>query len=119
MMTKFRPIAPKPAASASGSGESTADNGGVSTPGKRKYVKVKSFNKNRKKRKVVKPPERASSGGERVVTLPLMPETPDRKENNHQTVHDSRVRSSPMLLSFRNNNHETSPESQTYLSHKV
>ncbi|PWA80776.1 hypothetical protein CTI12_AA086320 [Artemisia annua] len=119
MMTKFRPIAPKPAASASGSGDSTADNKSFSPQGKRKYVKVKSFNKSSKKRKVVKSQERASCGAERVVTLPLMPETPDRKENNNQTVHDSRVSSSPMLLSFRNNSHETSRESRTYLSHEI
>ncbi|GKC90533.1 hypothetical protein Tco_1151182 [Tanacetum coccineum] len=131
MMTKFRPIAPRPVASASGSGDSLTDLGGVSTRSKRKYVKVKSLNKKKdndgKKRKVVviKSPERAACGGERVVTLPLMPETPDRKENNHQMmVHDSRTRSSPMLLSFGNNSHdETSREShvqtRTYLSQKT
>nr|GEW34860.1 hypothetical protein [Tanacetum cinerariifolium] len=131
MMTRFRPIAPRPVASVSGSGDSLTDLGGLSTRSKRKYVKVKSINKKKdndgKKRKVmvIKSPDRAACGGERVVTLPLMPETPDRKENNHQMmVHDSRTRSSPMLLSFGNNSHdETSREShvqtRTYLSQKI
>ncbi|XP_076927247.1 uncharacterized protein LOC143590741 [Bidens hawaiensis] len=73
IMLKFRPIAPKPVAA--GSGGSTADNGdGYVKCGrsKRKYVRVKKSERdNCKRRKKVK-----------ATTLSLLPETPDRKEND-------------------------------------
>lgn len=106
IMLKFRPIAPKPVAAGSGSGGSATENsdGYVKCGrGKRKYARV-NRNKNNKddskrcsadgKRKVSassSPPppsselESASRGGDAVVTLSLLPETPDRKENSSVT----------------------------------
>lgn len=117
MMLKFRPIAPKPVASGSGSGDSAMENGCKSGGGKRRYVRVKGNNRNKdnKKRKVsassFQPREAVSSGGDAVVTLSLMPETPDRKENSPAVSSSSEnldvlpVKvSCPIWLSFKNNN---------------
>lgn len=133
MMLKFRPIAPKPVASGSGSGDSTMEKGGKSGGVKRKYVRVKGNNRNKdnevKERKVstssFQPREVVSSGGDAMVTLSLMPETPDRKENspanstsseNLDNILPVKKISSPIWLSFKNSN-ETPPErQQTVLS---
>ncbi|GJX58674.1 hypothetical protein Tco_0290064 [Tanacetum coccineum] len=97
IMLKFRPIAPKPMASGSGSSSSTVDNteGGTKRR-KRKYVRSFKGNKamkntkdnSPKKRKVTLSSSSVSNGGETTervvnpVTLPLMPETPDRKKTS-------------------------------------
>ncbi|XP_024971659.1 uncharacterized protein LOC112510470 [Cynara cardunculus var. scolymus] len=105
IMLKYRPIAPKPVAAGSGSGGSTTENsdGGYVKcgRGKRKYVRVNKNNKKKddskrcsgdEKRKMSasssSPPppsseqESVSRGGDAVVTLSLLPETPDRKGNS-------------------------------------
>ncbi|KAK1407187.1 hypothetical protein QVD17_38800 [Tagetes erecta] len=114
--------------SGSGSSCSTAEHSdGRNKRRKRKYVRV---NKNKKdvtntrlkKRKVVSSsPDEKSGGGDAVVTLSLMPETPDRKENlpNSPSVlslsptvssaGENCNRFSPVLLSF--NNHQSSRDS--------
>lgn len=128
IMLKFRPIAPKPMAAGSGSGSgsscSTAEhNDGRNKRRKRKYVRVnknkKDFTNTRlKKRKVVSSDEN-SGGGDAMVTLSLMPETPDRKENSPSvlspTVSSSgENRFSPVLLSF-NNNQTTARDSECHV----
>ncbi|KAI3765948.1 hypothetical protein L2E82_15995 [Cichorium intybus] len=93
IMLKYRPIAPKPVAAGSASGGSTMENsdGYVKCRSKRKYVKGngnKKKNSNSRRcssenKKVTasscQPPP--SSKGDALVTLSLLPETPDRKEN--------------------------------------
>ncbi|XP_076881638.1 uncharacterized protein LOC143529819 [Bidens hawaiensis] len=119
IMLKYRPIAPKPMAAGSGSSCSTveqSEGSGKTRRRKRKYVRVNKkkkdmgTNSGSKKRKI------SASSGESsgVVTLSLMPETPDRKENSSnswQTSSPSETRDlvspsinckrqSPMLLNF-------------------
>ncbi|PWA35395.1 hypothetical protein CTI12_AA582470 [Artemisia annua] len=97
IMLKFRPIAPKPIASVSGSSSSTVDNteGGTKRR-KRKYVRSSNGNKAKKntkdnspkKRKVTPSSSSVCKSGETTVrvaspvTLPLMPETPDRNKTS-------------------------------------
>ncbi|KAL4566654.1 hypothetical protein LXL04_030774 [Taraxacum kok-saghyz] len=92
IMLKFRPIAPKPLAAGSGSSCSTMENSdgyGGTRRRKRKYVRVNS-NKTKKDKTTVSKKRNVSDqsspsvsdGGDAVVTLSLMPETPDRKENS-------------------------------------
>lgn len=91
ILLKFRPIAPKPMTSGSGSGSISSkveNNGG--TRRKRKYVRVNGKNNKKNTNTSVSKKRTVSNGGEKAVTLPLMPETPDRKENE------------PTLLSFNN-----------------
>ncbi|KAF5809127.1 hypothetical protein HanXRQr2_Chr04g0153451 [Helianthus annuus] len=102
IMLKFRPIAPKPMAAGSGSSCSTvehSDGSGGTPRRKRRYVRVNNNNNNKKnnnntspvskKRKLSNNHNIVSSGGahggDTVVTLALMPETPDRKENSPAT----------------------------------
>ncbi|XP_074322992.1 uncharacterized protein LOC141659948 [Apium graveolens] len=99
IMLKYRPIAPKPAFPSSGAGsvpESVELNGTNGRP-KRRYVKNGSKRAGTGRRKVS--PEKSSSGGswsggETVVTLPLLSETPEKKEI------PVRARNSPIWLSF-------------------
>lgn len=99
IMLKFRPIAPKPA-SGGGSGGSvpeSVDMYGINGRPKRRYVKNGSKRVGSGRRKVS--PEKSSSGGswsggETVVTLPLLAETPERKES------PVRAQKSPIWLSF-------------------
>lgn len=119
MMLKFRPIAPKPMASGSGSGDSTTENGGKSGRSKMRYVRVKGNKRNMddKKRKVstsssFQPSESTvSGGGDTVVTLSLMPETPDRKEELPAVIYSSSEKaskpSSSIWLGFKNNQQTT------------
>ncbi|KAL4584813.1 hypothetical protein LXL04_009423 [Taraxacum kok-saghyz] len=85
IMLKYRPIAPKPVSAGLGSGSSTTEsNGGYvkCRRGKRKYVRVNA-NKTKKNKKVTtssSPPPPLVE--ETVVTLSLLPETPDRKVNS-------------------------------------
>ncbi|MFS7940145.1 hypothetical protein Hanom_Chr05g00460221 [Helianthus anomalus] len=101
IMLKFRPIAPKPIAAGSGSSCSTvehSDGSGGTPRRKRRYVRVNNNNNKKnnnntspvsKKRKLSNNHNIVSSGGahggDTVVTLALMPETPDRKENSLAT----------------------------------
>ncbi|KAK9054573.1 hypothetical protein SSX86_025652 [Deinandra increscens subsp. villosa] len=90
IMLKFRPIAPKPipAGSGWGGGSMTGKSGGYVSCGrsKRKYVRV---NKNRKRKESSKRTEKTKveveahppSSSPPVVTLSLLPETPDPKKN--------------------------------------
>lgn len=110
IMLKYRPIAPKPATNSSGSGSSTAENNTAYVKigrGKRRYVRNNSNKKMdntgngsvtkrckcRKKRKSSSSDENESngrstvstgsvSGGDGIVTLPLLPETPEKKEED-------------------------------------
>lgn len=104
IMQKFRPIAPKPAAGGSVSGGSSTENSEVNVKSsgrgkKRRYVKhgkktsTKRGCRNNKLRRKSSSDETDPSsggsvtGGDPAVTLPLLPEIPDRK--------DSPVRGSP------------------------
>ena len=82
IMLRFRPIAPKPTSAGSVSGGSTLKSDQVylrSGRGKRRYVRDSSKRCNRK-RKASPDEKRDEIVGEAVVTLPLLPETPDRKD---------------------------------------
>ncbi|KAL9999551.1 hypothetical protein Hdeb2414_s0474g00901441 [Helianthus debilis subsp. tardiflorus] len=81
IMLKFRPIAPKPVATGSGSGGSS-DGYVKCVRSKRKYVRVKkSKNDNFKRQKSSseKTKVKVKVKETPVVTLPLLPESPDRK----------------------------------------
>ncbi|XP_059641924.1 uncharacterized protein LOC132283905 [Cornus florida] len=98
IMLRFRPIAPKPATSGSVSGGSTPEKNEVYVKNgrpKRRYVRHTNNNNNKSKRRYnrkrnssPKEPDTPSdkisggsdSGRETIVTLPLLPETPDPKE---------------------------------------
>ncbi|XP_058193949.1 uncharacterized protein LOC131310770 [Rhododendron vialii] len=121
IMLRYRPIAPKPAAGGSVSGGSSPENSEANASsgrGKRKYVKQrgkKSSNKgcrkysNKRRKSSSDKTETGQnssstggsvSGGDPAVTLPLLPETPDRR--------DSPARGSPserhtIWLNFSNN----------------
>ncbi|KAJ0679936.1 hypothetical protein HanPI659440_Chr16g0618671 [Helianthus annuus] len=84
IMLKFRPIAPKPVTT--GLASSAGDEYVKCGRGKRKYVRVKKIIRKKKdnfkrcggeKKKLKTSPPAYGA----VVTLPLLPETPDRKEN--------------------------------------
>lgn len=103
IMLRFRPIAPKPATGGSVSGGSSPESGDACVKtgrGKRKYVKDNNNNNskrcNTKKRKVSS--EEAGSGGDPVVTLSLLPETPDRKES--PATDKKQGKNVPIWLSF-------------------
>lgn len=82
IMLRFRPIAPKPVAGGSDSGGPTperADVCGKSGRGKRRYVRDNSNNNIVNSKRCNR--KRKASPGEKVVTLPLLPEAPDRKDS--------------------------------------
>ncbi|XP_076901232.1 uncharacterized protein LOC143555595 [Bidens hawaiensis] len=92
MMLKFRPIAPKPVASGSGFSDPRVENIGRSCSNKRRYVRVKRNNNKRKARPSTSSEKVISSGGDAVVTLSLMPETPEEKvlsRDGHVTLPDT------------------------------
>lgn len=125
IMLRYRPIAPKPAAGGSVSGGSSPDNSEANASsgrGKRKYVKQrgkksssKGCRKYSNKRRKSSSDETETgqnssstggsvSGGDPAVTLPLLPETPDRR--------DSPARGSPnerqtIWLNFGNNDNSS------------
>ncbi|KAA8540709.1 hypothetical protein F0562_024372 [Nyssa sinensis] len=127
IMLRFRPIAPKPASSGSVSGRSPPENNDVHVRtgrGKRRYVRDSNNNNKRcynRKRKASPPSGGSISGGETVVTLPLLPETPDGKEtpargspNDHfdLTGAKKQVQNVPIWLDFTNqtvNDNHVSP----------
>lgn len=102
IMLKYRPIAPKPASASSGGGSGGSAPESVELYGrngrpKRRYVKngSKRFGSGRRKFS----PEKSSSGGswsggETMVTLPLLAESPEKKES------PVRVEKAPIWLSF-------------------
>ncbi|MED6167572.1 hypothetical protein PIB30_003949 [Stylosanthes scabra] len=124
IMLRFRPIAPKPVAGASATGATASDGSSSENSDafskscgrtKRKYVKdnnngKNSNNKNKRRRtrrmKTTTPsPENNRTAP--VVTLPLLPETPDPKEarnNNHNSNGNNcgLSKNAPVWLSFEN-----------------
>ncbi|XP_076934112.1 uncharacterized protein LOC143600254 [Bidens hawaiensis] len=107
IMLKFRPIAPKPVAAGSGGSATGSEEYVKCGRSKRKYVRV---NKNKRKKEDIninKKKKKASPAvtTQPVVTLPLLPETPDRKENKSdlmspvQTTIVSTLKT-PVWLSF-------------------
>ncbi|XP_015068451.1 uncharacterized protein LOC107012985 [Solanum pennellii] len=123
IMLKFRPIAPKPAAAGSSVSGTTTPPQKSEVPvrtgrWKRRYVKDnKNSNNNkrsssggcsptpsRRKRKARLVEENESSaktvsGGETVVTLPLLSESPERKDNSVDVM----KKNAPIWLSFGGN----------------
>lgn len=105
IMLRFRPIAPKPAVGGSDHGSSSSEKADLhvkSGRGKRRYVRDnnKTVNSKRCNRK------RKDSPEETVVTLPLLPEAPERKspvENHDRTVLTKEAWNVPMWLSFDGN----------------
>ncbi|KAK9278175.1 hypothetical protein L1049_027735 [Liquidambar formosana] len=122
IMLRFRPIAPKPAATGgSSSGGSTPENNNEvqvkSGRGKRKYVRDNTSSNNKrcnKKRKASPEEKNEGFSGDTVVTLPLLPETPDRKDSparaspttDHPdlttTATIKQVKNVPIWLNFNN-----------------
>lgn len=107
IMLRFRPIAPKPVSTGSLSGGSTpeiSDHSVKSGRGKRKYVKDNNNNAtntrrcNSKKRKASPDGKRDETAVETVVTLPLLPETPEPKDFSARVSPEAR--DPPMWLSF-------------------
>lgn len=122
IMLKFRPIAPKPIASGSrsGSSSSTVDHNDRMKRRKRKYVRlngnkskkdIKTVSTKRSKRNVSSSSFSVSGGGDSVVTLSLMPETSDRKENSLETSSRDLLnhnKPQPIPLSFNNQQQKVS-----------
>lgn len=83
IMLRFRPIAPKPAAGGSSSGGSTSENRNVVVArgrGKRKYVRVRKYNRCRRKKRTAE--EEIRDGLEKTVqTLQLLPEKADGSDS--------------------------------------
>lgn len=131
IMLKFRPIAPKPAAAGSSVSGTTTPPQKSEVPvrtgrWKRRYVKDnKNSNNNkrsssggcsptpsRRKRKARSVEENESSaktvsGGETVVTLPLLSESPERKDNSVDVM----KKNAPIWLSFGGNQGNNSDNS--------
>ncbi|XP_076895152.1 uncharacterized protein LOC143547665 [Bidens hawaiensis] len=119
IMLKFRPIAPKPVAAGSGGSATGSEEYVKCGRSKRKYVRVNNNkqkkNNNIKKVKASSSPDVTTQQSQPVVTLPLLPETPDRKENKPVTCFPSDLVShvettvstlkTPVWLSFNKLNH--------------
>lgn len=132
IMLKFRPIAPKPAAAGSSVSGTTTPPQKTEVPvrtgrWKRRYVKENNKNSNNskrsnsgsspsgRKRKAPSPEENESSGktvsgGETVVTLPLLSESPERKDRSVDVV----KKNAPIWLSFGGNQENNNGQSQGY-----
>jgi hypothetical protein len=119
IMLRFRPIAPKPAAGGSASGgprPEKADACVKSGRGKRRYARDNSNNNNNNNNIVNSKRcnrKRKASPEEKVVTLPLLPEAPDRRdspergspgENREKTEEMGEELNVSMWLSFDGNN---------------
>lgn len=110
IMLRFRPIAPKPAAGATasdGSSSETSDaflrNGNT----KRKYVRDSNYTSKRRicrRKNSNSSPEQKQKQTTPAVTLPLLPETPDRKDFPAKDLTPSPVRN--------NNNNNSSNKSK-------
>ncbi|XP_057729696.1 uncharacterized protein LOC130945055 [Arachis stenosperma] len=95
IMLRFRPIAPKPVAGAAGSDGSSSESGDVFSrsagrAAKRKYTKGGSGS-NRRRRKTAASASAKVSPLSPAVTLPLLPETPDPKEDILPVVKEDAV----------------------------
>ncbi|XP_049393153.1 uncharacterized protein LOC125857584 [Solanum stenotomum] len=129
IMLKFRPIAPKPAAAGSSVSSTTTTPQKTEVPvrtgrWKRRYVKENNKNSKRsnsgsspsgRKRKAPSPEENESSGktvsgGETVVTLPLLSESPERKDRSVDVV----KKNAPIWLSFGGNQGNNNGQLQGY-----
>ncbi|KAF7833952.1 uncharacterized protein G2W53_008811 [Senna tora] len=104
IMLRFRPIAPKPVTGSTNSGGSSSESSDAfSKQGgrpKRKYVRDNSNKNKRCNRRRKSPPPPTEPEPEPVVTLPLLPETPDRKDPAASVRnHANHV---PIWLSFEN-----------------
>ncbi|CAH1423217.1 unnamed protein product [Lactuca virosa] len=122
IMLKYRPIAPKPVAAGPGSGGSTTEtsDGYVKCGrGKRKYVRAngnkkkngnsKRGNSENKKATTSLCPPPPSTTEDTVVTLSLLPETPDRKENSQVTGFADLLSSTQIKKCKCNNNKKSAP----------
>ncbi|MFS7894905.1 hypothetical protein Hanom_Chr00s002238g01693391 [Helianthus anomalus] len=106
VMLKFRPIAPKPMPSGSGSSESTKENVCTSGRCKRRCIRVKRKECNKKRKphpSTSTSSEKVSSSRAAVMPLSLMPEIP--KAMDHSLTKNI---SSPIWLYSKNNNNQTS-----------
>lgn len=119
IMLRYRPIAPKPASSGSVSGGSTPEKNDLvvvrSGRGKRRYVRDASNNNNNsnnkrcnRKRKASSPEDKRDGfSSETVVTLPLLPEAPERgsksPEEESPAMVKQEVKNLPAWLSLENN----------------
>ncbi|KAJ7956083.1 von willebrand factor A domain protein [Quillaja saponaria] len=117
IMRQFRPIAPKPATGSTSSGKSSEKGLNKGCRAKRKYVKDNNnINKRCNRRRKASPEERDT-----MVTLPLLPETPDRKDFPFRdaTVITKEVvkRSvkSPIWLNFENCSSDGNMDPSVYL----
>ncbi|KAF3436836.1 hypothetical protein FNV43_RR19589 [Rhamnella rubrinervis] len=122
IMLRFRPIAPKPVSTSGsvsgGSATEISDHSVKSGRGKRKYVRDNSNGTNNrrcnnKRRRASPDGKRDEPAVETVVTLPLLPETPEPKDSPARVSPESR--DPPMWLSFDsfsgNNNYNNSNNS--------
>ncbi|KAI4336287.1 hypothetical protein L6164_014831 [Bauhinia variegata] len=109
IMLRFRPIAPKPAVGTATSGGSSSESSdglsrGVRT--KRKYAR--DTNSNNGNKRCNKRRKSSAEQKDAVVTLPLLPETPDRKDSQAKDLTVSAEKgvrnrmNVPMWLSFEN-----------------
>ncbi|KAE9601397.1 hypothetical protein Lal_00024001 [Lupinus albus] len=112
IMLRFRPIAPKPVAAKSptaSGGSSSESNDAVRT--KRKYarsVKDNNNNNNNNKRKTRRRDKTSSLEKQNhapVVTLPLLPETPDLKDLTIPETKEVHKNTNKNMLNFNNLSH--------------
>ncbi|KAL2321705.1 hypothetical protein Fmac_026084 [Flemingia macrophylla] len=109
IMLRFRPIAPKPVAGATASSGSSSESSlRITTTPKRKYVRDNNNNNNYKRRSRRRR-NNVNNASSPVVTLPLLPETPDPKsspardpsvQNNHINNKKKLDNNAPVWLSF-------------------
>ncbi|TKY55308.1 hypothetical protein E2542_SST19723 [Spatholobus suberectus] len=124
IMLRFRPIAPKPVAGATASDGSSSECSDAflkSRTTKRKYIRDNNnyTNKRRtRRRKNTSSPEQKQRRTTPVVTLPLLPETPDPKDsperdlkevgnnNNNNNNKNNVNKNAPVWVSFENRSFE-------------
>ncbi|CAJ1943676.1 unnamed protein product [Sphenostylis stenocarpa] len=104
IMLRFRPIAPKPIAGATASDASSSESSDAllkTRTTKRKYVTDNNYTTKRRtrRRKNTSSPELKQKNKQPAVTLPLLPETPDRKDS------PARDLTPPVAKEIRNNNY--------------
>lgn len=108
IMLRFRPIAPKPVTGSPVSGGSSSETGDVLSKtgrsGKRKFQRVQNNNSNERcnRRKKYSPKQNHMDS---VITLPLLPETPDPKDSPSTDLTappPSAATTKPIWLSFEN-----------------
>ena len=115
IMLRFRPIAPKPVAGATSNSDGSSSEGSDAFSrgyGRTKRKYVRGDNNNNNNRRTRRRKTTSSPGNNRpapVVTLPLLPETPDPKEarnnsnnNNSSNSNNNVNRNVPVWVSFEN-----------------